>query len=216
MLRNVVTIARTIAAGGEEIGVRVAERLQFRYVDDEIIVRAANRAGVSPEEIAAAERTAPLLQRILESLGRPSLTEEAEWTGADFSYYQEPRYEALIIDVIKSLAKETNVVIVAHGGGMALMGWSDVMRVLITASPEVRVQRLMQARNFSQREAQKAVQISDRERNAYFRRFYGRGPELLTSYDLIVNTDNIDPAQAAALIADSVLAGEPAGVYVRQ
>ena len=42
MAAKVVCISRTLAAGGEEIGQAVAERLGFRVIDAEIIQRAAD------------------------------------------------------------------------------------------------------------------------------------------------------------------------------
>ena len=68
MARSVICIARTLGAGGEEAGRAVAEQLACQYVDDEIIDRAAERAGVSRETIAKAERPPGLLARIVEGL----------------------------------------------------------------------------------------------------------------------------------------------------
>src|SRR5713101_7446674 len=67
---RVVCISRTIAAGGEDIGRTVAQRLAFRYVDDEIITRAARLAQVDPKLVAAAEHRQPLLQRLIDKLAR--------------------------------------------------------------------------------------------------------------------------------------------------
>ncbi len=44
---NVITIARTLGAGGEELGKTLAEEFNKRYVDTEIIDRAAQLAGVT-------------------------------------------------------------------------------------------------------------------------------------------------------------------------
>jgi arginyl-tRNA synthetase len=41
-----------MGAAGEELGKVVAEKLGYRYVDDEIVVRAAEIAGVSPDTVA--------------------------------------------------------------------------------------------------------------------------------------------------------------------
>ncbi len=49
MACRVICISRFLGAGGEEIGRSVAGKLGFRYVDDEIIARAAEKAGVDPE-----------------------------------------------------------------------------------------------------------------------------------------------------------------------
>src|SRR4030095_9503986 len=45
---RVVCISRSTAAGGESIGQAVAQRLDFRYVDEQIITKAAQEAQVDP------------------------------------------------------------------------------------------------------------------------------------------------------------------------
>ena len=44
MNRSVICISRTAVAGGETVGRVVAERLGFRYLDDEVIQLAAEKA----------------------------------------------------------------------------------------------------------------------------------------------------------------------------
>jgi hypothetical protein len=61
---RVVCISRTSAAGGENVGHEVARRLGFRYVDEQIIERAAQRAQVDPALVAATEHRQPLLKPI--------------------------------------------------------------------------------------------------------------------------------------------------------
>ncbi len=68
MEASVVSISRTLAAGGEEVGRLVAVELGFRYVDDEVIMRASSQAGVSPATIAQVEHSRPLSQRIIQAI----------------------------------------------------------------------------------------------------------------------------------------------------
>jgi ribosomal protein L18 len=49
---QVVTIAMTTGARAEQVGRLVAERLGFQYINDEIIDRAAEHAGVSRQDVA--------------------------------------------------------------------------------------------------------------------------------------------------------------------
>src|SRR5690348_851365 len=65
---HVVCISRTLAAGGEDIGRSVAEQLGFRYVDEEIIFKAARLAQVDPNVVARAEHKQPFLERLLDKL----------------------------------------------------------------------------------------------------------------------------------------------------
>ena len=54
MPSRVVCISRTLGAGGEEVGYAVASSLGFRYIDEEIVVRAATQADVEPAIVAHA------------------------------------------------------------------------------------------------------------------------------------------------------------------
>src|SRR5512134_2001566 len=65
---GVVCISRTDGARGEAVAQLVAERPGFRYVDDQIVARAAELAHVSPADIPAAEKRQPFLQRLIEKL----------------------------------------------------------------------------------------------------------------------------------------------------
>ena len=65
---KVVAISRAAGAEGERIGALVAERLGFRYVDEEMIAKAAEKQGVDPAAIADAERRKGVIQRVLEGL----------------------------------------------------------------------------------------------------------------------------------------------------
>ena len=50
MTVRVVAISREHGAGGEQVGALVAERLGFRYVDDEIVAQAAARGNINHAE----------------------------------------------------------------------------------------------------------------------------------------------------------------------
>src|SRR5512144_2660859 len=110
MTRSVICIARTLGAGGEDAGRAVAEKLGYRYVDDEIIDRAAERAGVSRDTITKAERPPGLLARIVEGLaasgGDTATLAFLAGAGAytptqrDWSPQAELSYEELIQQVI--------------------------------------------------------------------------------------------------------------------
>ena len=69
------------------------------------------------------------------------------------------------------------------------------------ATPEVRVARLVEEFQFDESEAKKLVREGDLARADYLRLFYGVKQELPTHYDLVVNTEFLEPEAAADLIA---------------
>jgi len=211
MTARVVCISRTKAALGEEVGTRVAERLGFQYVDEQVIERAARLAQVDPKLVAAVEQRQPLLHALMEKLaaardlvgpatlavGLPVVAGSAERKGYR-ARSEELRH--LIQAAIQAVASEGRAVIVAHAASMTLATRSDVLRVLVNASDETRARRLAAAQGVALDEATAAVADSDRNRRDYFRRFHGIDQELPTHYDLVLNTDVLSPEHAADVI----------------
>ena len=69
MRRTLICVSHCDGAGGEEVARLVADQLGLRYVDEEIISAAAERAGAAPQVVADAEQRQPLLRRVLDELG---------------------------------------------------------------------------------------------------------------------------------------------------
>ena len=199
MSRSVVCISRTIGAGGEEVAKLVAEELGFRYVDDEIVRRAAELAGVSPEQVAQAEHSRPLVARIMEALATVPVISEGVYVAAPV-LSPNVSYSHLIDHVVRETAEQKDVVIVAHGASHALGDRPDVLRVLVTASPQTRAARLSRESGVDERIAAKSVDESDKERVRYLDRIYDVRHELPIHYDLTLNTDLVTPATASALV----------------
>jgi cytidylate kinase len=216
MSARVVCISRTMAAGGEIVGLRLAQRLGFRYVDDQIITRAAELAQVDPRLVAQAEHRQSLLARLLDKLSAAQdlvgpmgmatvgLPVEFFVTGPNDYKATPDDLRALIRAAIQEVAREGAAVIVAHAASMALSDANDVLRVLITASVEARAQRIAGEQSLAPSEAAAAIAASDRERREYFLRFYKLKEELPTHYDLVVNTDRLTTFQVVDVIAAAV------------
>jgi cytidylate kinase len=200
MSTRVVAISRTTGSGGESIGRIVAERLGFRYVDEEIVAWAAEKAGVEPDLVADAERRKGLLARFVEGLGKSGVDAGLGLSVALPELSTSKDFQALIGEAIRDTAERGDVVIVAHAASIALAGRGDLVRVLVTASPEARAHRLAEAGGVGKEDAQRAVKRADAARADYLKRFYRIDQELPTHYDLVVNTDVLELDAAADIV----------------
>jgi len=106
----------------------------------------------------------------------------------------------LIQSVIEETASSGSAVMVAHAASFSLAKRDDVLRVLITASPETRQKRLASALGVDDKAAARAVKRSDAGRADYIKRFHNISTELPIHYDLVINTDKLQPEHAARLI----------------
>jgi hypothetical protein len=199
-----ICISRSTGAEGEAVGRAVAQRLGFRYVDDEVVEEAAKLAGVDRALVADAEHRKPLVIRILAQIGEQSPETLALLPAAGPERLpREDDLRAVIVDVLRSLADAGSVVIVAHAASFALPR-RDVLRVLVTASPETRIERLAKAKAIDSRAAARTVKRDDDERADYLKRFYHIDRELPTHFDLVINTDVLTPEKAADVVLSVV------------
>lgn len=196
MPRRVVCISRFAGAGGEEVGRRVADALGYRLVDEEILQQAAESSGVSVEELADAERRTKVIDGLLRNLTVAGSTAAVMSPGGgaaiDYSGGTDPRsLRSLIQKSIAETAERGDVVIVSHAASYALTGSTDVLRVLVTASPQTRAERAAESQSIDGKKAAKMIAESDAARAAYVKRFYGVGDELSTHYDVVLNSDSL-------------------------
>jgi len=201
---RVVCISGTDGAEAEEIARIAAERLGFRLIDAEIIARAARRAGVGPDVVADIERRRSFVARLVADLGPALDTAAAGFAGAMPSpddALSRDDLRSLVRTAVEETAAEGNVVIVSHAASFALAEREDTVRVMVTASKDVRCRRLARDPGADPKEAARAVEKSDAARADYLKRFYDVHEELPTHYDLVVNTDVLSPQQAADMVS---------------
>jgi cytidylate kinase len=201
MARRVICISRARGALGEQVGQAVASKLGLRLVDEEIVAEAAERENVDPDLVADAEKRKSLVQRLL--MGLAASGAEAYVAPVQSEVLERERYRELIREAIVQTAAQGDVVIVAHAASYPLAGEDGVLRVLVTGSPDVRARRLAAEEGVDKEEGEKIRKRSDGNRADYLRRFYDVDEELPTHYDVVVNTDQLTPEQAAAIIAEA-------------
>jgi len=174
----------------------VADSLGYRLVDEEILQQAAESSGVSVDELADAERRTKVIDGLLRNLaiagGAAGVMSPGGGAAIDLGSGADSKsLRALIQKSIHETAAQGDVVIVSHAASYALSGSDDVLRVLVTASPETRADRTGEAASLDSKKAAKVVADSDAARAAYLKRFYGVGDELSTHYDLALNSDSL-------------------------
>lgn len=199
MARRAICISRATGAHGVAVGREVAERLGFQYVDEEVISEAAEWADLDPAFVADAERKKPFIERLLGAIGEPGTAPRLPTGDTTRALPNDAELRQMITAAVASFVQRGSVVIVAHAASFAV-GGGDVLRVLVTASPKTRAERLMADQGLDSRAAERAIKDSDAGRAAYLKRFYGVDQELPTHYDVVVNTDVLAATDAAKMI----------------
>lgn len=225
---TVITVSRQLGSGGSYIATAAAEALGYRYLDREILHRAAEAAGFPDEQMVEAlarhEEVPGYLDRMLDALGRmsavpivPSATlregqayveiMDAMLTTEVVESQKRQRvaegYQELIRDTILNLAETGKVVIVGRGGQVILHERRAALHIRVVASVNTRVRNLMARQKVSEDEAASMIRKSDRDRARYLKRYHGVDWDAPLLYHLVINTDHVAVALGEHLIVEA-------------
>lgn len=196
-----ITFSREYGSGGGEIAARLAQHLDWRLVDHEVVVRVARELGVSEATAAERdERPESLFSRILTSMQAIQPPIYVESASAPIILTNENDYRNALNKVIKAAVATGKVVIVGRGSQVQLAQRRDVLHVRIVASLERRIQYVMSREGLNQDTARSRILAKDRDRARYLQAEFQRDPADAHLYDLVINTDVIELDSAVDLI----------------
>jgi len=230
----VVTISGTTGSGAREVGPLAAKILGIDYVDQQILVDAARRLGVSAEALAERdercagfrERLAGMLRTFLErsamaGLGDPMvgvrgleviLARSYGEVGAKVDSSAQELDDALYIETVGSIISELgqrgDIVILGRGGQMILKELPTALHVLMQAPLEPRIRWVAERDKLTLEEASKKVHDLDSGRAAFYRKFFKVDMGAPSLYDLVIDTGYLSHTAAAEIVALAARAKE--------
>lgn len=159
-------------SGGKILAETLAERLSYRCVSREIIIKAADDYGVPEGKLFEAIQKSPSIFQKLS--------------------FERDRYLAYIQASLCEYAKDGNLIYHGNAGHFLLEGISHVLRVRLVADMPYRIKATIKQFKYSEKEAVKYIERVDKGRVKWTNFLYGkdwRSPEL---YDLVLNLERTD------------------------
>lgn len=186
---GVITISHQMGAGGPEIGMAVAQRLGYRYVDQELLQDAVRRYGLAEEKLSHLDESKPTLFERFDAETR--------------------HYITILQTTLLEFAETDNAVLMGRGGQWLLRGIPHVVRVRVIAPFEQRVRSWirrtaqMTGETANQRAAADLVRRDDSEKSGRMRYLYEVDIADPGLYDLIANTEKLAPDAVVEMIAQA-------------
>lgn len=200
---SVITIARQFGAGGKTLGTKVAEKLGYTLIDEQIVEMVALEAGVSPEwvdSIAQEAGSEGIVNRLLRRMGpfRKGYVESAieERPG----YINGDLYISLLHKIIPILAEQDNVVIIGRGGQYILSDHPDAFHFLMIANIETRIKFMMEQYNLDRKKAQLVIDKQSKRRINLYRNFGRTDYDQPEHYHLVLNMNLIRLDDAVRMV----------------
>lgn len=184
-----VTISRQLASGGAYLGHKIAEALGIKYVDRDILFKAA-------EEMEDKES---FWMNFVANCS-------SSWPYVPPGYMMvaEDRLHEKFTLMMQKVAKEYDCVIVGRCAGFILSKHPKTINIFLYADKEWRIKRVQELYGLTEKEAKKAVSNNDSERANYHYLHTGEKWRDATQYDLCINTSEISLDKAVEMVLDYI------------
>lgn len=194
-----ITISRHFGAGGTTLGSRVAKKLGYRYVEDELIKEVAKKTGVAASQVRTFEKSGTSkLMKLLDWVVSPEFIDRHT---SEKTRLTEELYVEEIKEILQGLHQKGNVVILGRGANYALKGYPGTIHVLLVADMEYRVRYVRDKYKMTKYEAESAVKRADMIRIRFLNCFSPEGHHddpLL--YTVILNMNDVTVERAEEIL----------------
>lgn len=199
----VITINRELGSGGRTVGRILAEKLGVPYYDKALAKPLEEKFNMSSEEI---ERLKGNDRSWWQEIKRVLIL--GEDAANSFDYYDEENKkhvtsEAVLKaekEILHSIAIEESCVIAGRSAFFALNGYPNSLNVLIQASMDYRLNRVMAKRSITEKEARKIIKDVDKSREEYLKNNAQTSRYDTRNYDLVIKMDGKTEEEAANVI----------------
>jgi cytidylate kinase len=193
-----LTIARDEGSLENEIAQELSRRLGWQVFDKEIVTYIARNSHVRENLVRQLDQKSQnLIEDTISRLLRMP----------EYASFGSEEYHESLLKTLLCLASHGSAILVGRGANFALLEDGRGFRVRVTASPEVRVQRLRRAWDVTQEEASRRMRADDEERRKFIQKYFRRDFDDVSVYDLICNTDRLSAGRIVLSILTAMNRG---------
>lgn len=202
----VITISREVGSGGRTIGRKLAEKLGVRFSDKELVDELQKKLNLTVDSIEEFKgKKKRWLDDFIQMVAPVPVS--GMLVGGDSDYISEYNLSLTVNDVFEAereilngIADEGSCVIAGRSGFFVLKGRPNKVDILITASRDKRIARIMDKQNLSRQKAEEVIDSVDKARDNYVLRYTGQSRYDARNYHIVLNMDYITEDQAVAMI----------------
>jgi len=199
----VITISRQFGAGGRTMGNMVAQKIGYRFLDDQIIQEIAEHAKVTKDTVISMEKDAGgAISRMISSLLSRDYMDRL--TGEGKGYLDEEVYVQALYEVMTRLASEGDVVLIGRGGQYILDKFEGAFHVLLVANFEDRVKFMQKHYKLTESKAEATVASAEKRRINFYRKFGKEDYNDPIHYHLVLNMSHISLEKGVELVCNLV------------
>ena len=182
---TVITISREFGSGGDLLAERVADKLGYHLVDKNFFSAVLCQYGLAEFDLEYEKQ-----------LGF--------WESFDTEKVKRRELMVRMLNqVVRTVARHGNVVILGRSGYAILAGLADVIHIRVQAPLDNRIDMIKAERNIPREAAITLVQKNDAIRTAFIESFYRVSWESPRAFDISINTAVVPISVANVWVTDA-------------
>jgi cytidylate kinase len=210
MVPYIITISRELGSGGRTVGRKLAQKLDIRYSDKELIRGLQEKFHLTTSGIEKLKGQKKNWFNDFIQLVAPAPQADM-LVDPDSQFIKEFRADLTTddiheaeVEIIKAIAAEGPCVVAGRSAFFILQDRANKVDVFITASMEHRIERVMRKQNLTREQAIEVIERVDKARDNYIKRYTGKSRYDARNYHLTINMDSLTEDDAVDLILDYI------------
>lgn len=189
----IINVGRQFGSGGKLVALELGRKLGINVYDNELITKAAESSGFSPElfKIKDEKRNLfPVSSFFATPFGNPK------------NFINGENLFQIQSSVIRDIAEKESAVIVGRCADYILRDMDCKIDVFITAPVEDRIRRVMERMDLTREKAGDLIAKTDRKRETYYNYYTFGNWGMASNYDLCIDSSLLGIAETADYIID--------------
>ena len=177
----IITLARQVAALGDEVGIALAQKLNYDFIKRTDIEKRILELGFPEEKLPKYDERKPGFFA--------SLIKDRD------EYFNLTQYALL------EAAQKNNVVIIGRGAFVLFANVPNHISVRLVADEKTRLERLQKEFDWTEKQARQRIIKSDENRNGFHKNFYNVDVDNPINFDMVLNTSKVSVEKCAEIIS---------------
>src|SRR5699024_3328394 len=201
MSNLIITIGRQCGSGGREIGNRLAEKLNIKCYDKELLTLAAKQSGLCKELFETHD------ERPTNSFLYSLVMDTYSMGYTTSSFLDMPLNHKVFLaqfDTIKKLAEEESCIIVGRCADYALADHPNRTSVFISADMDAKIERISKLYDMTKEKGTDTIIKADKKRSNSYDHYSNKKWGDVGSYDLCLNSTRLGIEGTVDLILEYI------------
>ncbi len=201
----IITLSREVGSGGHTVGSILAEKLNARYCDKQLLESLEKQFNLTSSGIEKLKGEKK--NWLADFVKRVSPMPSARILGLDPKYTQEFAFDVTTddiykaeVEILRGFADMGSCVIAGRSGFFVFKDHPNTLNIFITASMPHRIERIMKKQGLSEDSAKAVIQGIDQGRDNYIQRYAGVSRFDARNYDIVLKADGHSEEQLADII----------------